>query len=84
LRREHNRRIHDHERNLEDLSRTVEVKKQYLEEVQGEIYKYRTDLKSVVLSPQRSRKYTESNKSESRFIPAEFSAIIDRKESLHL
>ncbi len=45
------------------MSRTVEVKKQYLEEVQSEIYKYRTDLKSVVLSPQRSRKYTESNKS---------------------
>lgn len=79
LRREHKRRIREHERNLEELSRTVEVKRQYLAELQGEIFKYRSDLRPVLPAPPRTRKYTESSKSESRLLPAEFSPVLERK-----
>jgi hypothetical protein len=58
-----------------DLSKTVEFKKQYLDEIQSEIFKYRTDLKSINLNPKRSRKYTESNKSETRFNIGDFPNI---------
>jgi hypothetical protein len=62
----------------------VEVKKQYLDELQNEIFKYKTDLKSIILTPQISRKYTDSNKSETRFLPGEYSLVMDRKEITEL
>ncbi len=68
MKRSHARRVQDHEEKLRELSKTVEFKKSYLQEVQNEIFKYRTDLRSIVATPARSRKNTESNKSDSRVL----------------
>ena len=67
------------EEKLRELSKTVEFKKSYLQEVQNEIFKYRTDLRSIVATPARSRKNTESNKSDSRVL-GDYSVLLKGRD----
>ena len=57
------------------MSATVEVKKNQLREIQDEIFKYKTDLKSVLVPSKQEKRYFLLNRSEPKFVPAEISEI---------
>lgn len=75
MRRINGRQAKHNEVILKDLSATVEVKKSQLREIQEEIFKYKTDLKSVLIPSKQEKRYFLMNRSEPKFVPAQISEI---------